>query len=456
VQFRIAVVGHRNWEAAITEALLAEVAHATQVDRGKLEARLAEASPWLVDLDSPDTAETLRQRWEARHEGVHLTVYPLRAPVEPVPTPAGPWAEPTVLLRDEVPTTSADFTRAGRGAGRGRRPLRPRCRPLRQTSPVPAEVPATSDEVPTTSAEFARTGRGAGRGADHFGEVRPSPDDGCARAGGAAAHDAAAGSRAGHAHRGAAPPDVVAFRGLPGRRWARHRAELAGLVQGAARGRPAGHAGVTPCAEGPGHYALELDGNPQRYERGDETGRCVEDPTRNPMGCAPPALLNGVRTLALGLTGGLDLVLTLPSGADATLEPGTYEVAGITDDAPMASSNRPMCGAWTGTVTVDALTWRNRPRATMHARWDPQEVSVQWDLRCQHGQPAKFRGCWVYGASGHPVGFRRSVDGGLGRRFRREDDLRVRPRLRLDGGLTLGGPLAAHPLHECPRRGTRT
>jgi hypothetical protein len=392
VQFRIAVVGHRNWEAAITEALLAEVAHATHVDRGKLEARLAEASPWLVDLDSPDAAETLRQRWEARHEGVHLTVYPLRAPVEPVPTPAGPWAEPTVLLRDEVPTTSA-------------------------TSPGPAEVPTTSAnsaEVPTTSATSpgpaevpAEVPTTSANSAEVPAEVPTTSAN-------------STGPMAGGRGLAARPPTML----RPGRvldmridappRRTSWLFVVFLVVGGLAiaqswrdwyKERPAGDlqgTPGTPCAEGPGHYALELDGNPQRYERGDETGRCVEDPTRNPMGCAPPALLNGVRTLALGLTGGLDLVLTLPSGADATLEPGTYEVAGITDDAPMASSNRPMCGAWTGTVTVDALTWRNRPRATMHARWDPQEVSVQWDLRCQHGQPAKFRGCWVYGAAGTP------------------------------------------------------
>jgi hypothetical protein len=352
VQFRVAVVGHRHWDAATTEALLTEVAHATQVDRGKLEARLAESSPWLVDLESPDDAETLRQRWEARHEGVHLTVFPLRTPIEPVPTPAGPWAEPTVLLA-EVPTTSS------------------------------AEVPTTSSaEVPTTSSAAPAP--------------LPSP-------------------------RGAAPRPPVMLR--PGRvldmrieappkrtSWLFVVFLIVGglaIVQSWRdwyNERPAGELQGTPgphCAESPGHYTLEVEGNPQRYERGDETGRCVGDPARNPMGCAPPALLNGVRTLGLGLTAGLDLVLTLPSGTEATLEPGTYDVAGISDDAPMATSNKPMCGAWTGTITIDALTWRNRPRATAHARWDPQEVSVQWDLRCQHGQPAKFRGCFVH-AAGQP------------------------------------------------------
>jgi hypothetical protein len=276
---------------------------------------------------------------------------------------------------DEVPTTSAE-------------------------SPVPDEVPTTSDEVPTTSAESPAP--------DEVPDEVPTTS--------ASSPSPATGAR-GPAAR---PPTML----RPGRvldmrieappRRTSWLFVVFLIVGGLAiaqswrdwyKERPAGELQGTPgspCAQGPGHYALELDGNPQRYERGDETGRCVDDPTRNPMGCAPPALLNGVRTLALGLTGGLDLVLTLPSGADATLEPGIYEVAGITDDAPMASSNRPMCGAWTGTVTVDSLTWRNRPRATMHARWDPQEVSVQWDLRCQHGQPAKFRGCWVYGASGTP------------------------------------------------------
>ncbi|MCK6570460.1 hypothetical protein L6V77_05030 [Myxococcota bacterium] len=380
MQFRIAVVGHRHWDAATTEALLTEVAHATQVDRGKLEARLAESSPWLVDLESPDDAETLRQRWEARHEGVHLTVFPLRTPIEPVPTPAGPWAEPTVLLA-EVPTTSS----------------------AEVPTPSSAEVPTPSSaEVPTTSsAEVPGTSTTSSAEVPTTSSAAPAPLP---------------------SPRGAAPRPPVMLR--PGRvldmrieappkrtSWLFVVFLIVGglaVVQSWRdwyNERPAGELQGTPgphCAESPGHYTLEVEGNPQRYERGDETGRCVGDPARNPMGCAPPALLNGVRTLALGLTAGLDLVLTLPSGAEATLEPGTYDVAGISDDAPMATSNKPMCGAWTGTITIDALTWRNRPRATAHARWDPQEVSVQWDLRCQHGQPAKFRGCWVYGAAGTP------------------------------------------------------
>ncbi len=357
MQFRIAVVGLRHREGAVVEALLAEVSHDTQVDVGKLAARLAEPAAWLVDLDSPDEAETLRLRWEARHEGVHLTVYPLRGPVEPVPTPAGPWAEPTVLLRDDDAPA-----------------------PVPVEAAVPAEGVPPADAVPLADAPASSA------------PAPPSPARG-------PTPRPPTMLRPGRVldMRIEAPPRrtswlFTVFLVVGGlavfqswREWYKERP--AGEIQGTAG---------THCAEGPGHYSLETDGNPQRYERGDETGRCVGDPSRNPMGCAPPALLNGVRTLALGLSAGLDLVLTLPSGTESTLEPGTYEVAGITDDAPMASSNRPMCGAWTGTITVDALTWRHRPRATAHARWDPQEVSVQWDLRCQHGQPAKFRGCWVH------------------------------------------------------------
>ena len=151
------------------------------------------------------------------------------------------------------------------------------------------------------------------------------------------------------------------------------------------------------CAEGPGHFSFGPEESQQRFERGDATGKCNPDPVANPMGCDRPALLNGVRTLALGTPGGLDLVLALPTGTESVIEPGTYEVRGASDDQPTAMSNRPRCGAWTGTITVDSLAWQLRPRATSHARWEPADVSVRWDVMCTTGAPQRFQGCFSFG-----------------------------------------------------------
>ena len=48
-------------------------------------------------------------------------------------------------------------------------------------------------------------------------------------------------------------------------------------------------------------------------------------------------------------------------------------------------------------MTIDSLTWRLRPRATSHARWEILDLSVHWELACASGLPVRTQGCFGFG-----------------------------------------------------------
>lgn len=333
MKFRIAVLGNAPTEPTARAALLRQVAADATVDPEVLEARLAEAEPWLVDLEVPEESETLRARWEALHP-VHLTVYPRR---EPAPESAA----------------QADAAETGEAA----------------PAPAPAPSPATAQ-----------------RSLLH----RPPPM-----------------LRPGKVldMRIQAPPPrtsrlfllLVVVGGLAAAKsWHEWYTERpVGGLQGLAGPH---------CAADPGWVSMGPEENQTRFERVDAAGLCNADLRTNPVGCAPPRLLNDARTLSIGDASGFDLTLALPTGDEGRLEPGTYEVKGIADDATMATSNRPRCGGWSGTVTIDSLTWRLRPRATTHARWELVDLSVRWELACTSGVPTRTQGCFNFGGSDETPG----------------------------------------------------
>lgn len=153
------------------------------------------------------------------------------------------------------------------------------------------------------------------------------------------------------------------------------------------------------CPGAPGWVTMGTEENQTRFERVDAAGLCNPDLRTNPLGCAPPRLINDARTLSFGDASGFDLTFSLPTGDEGLLDPGTYEVKGMSDDATTATSNRPRCGGWSGRVTIDSLTWRLRPRATTHARWEVQDLSVRWDLACTSGVPTRSQGCFAFGGA---------------------------------------------------------
>lgn len=330
MKFRIAVLGHAPTEPTARAALLRQVATDAAVDPAVVEARLAEAEPWLVDIDAPEESETLRARWEALHP-IHLTVYPRREPPPEAPTDAAP-AEGTDAA-EPAPAPTPGPTAAQRSLLHRPPPM------LRPGKVLDMRIQAPP---PRTSRLFLL---------------------------------------------------LVVVGGLAAAKsWHEWYTERpVGGLQGVAGPH---------CAADPGWVSMGPEENQTRFERTDAAGLCNADLRTNPVGCAPPRLVNDARTLSIGDASGFDLTLTLPTGDEGRLEPGTYEVKGIADDATTATSNRPRCAGWSGSVTIDSLTWRLRPRATTHARWEVVDLSVRWDLACASGVPTRTQGCFVFGGEG--------------------------------------------------------
>jgi hypothetical protein len=327
MKFRIAVLGNAPTDPTVRAALMRQVTNDTGVEPAELEARLAEAEPWLVELDAPEESETLRARWEALHP-IHLTAYPRRA----APTSAeatGPAATPG---GDDAESAVPPTTPAAPPQSRLHRPppiLRPgKVLDMRIQAPPPR-----------TSRLFLLLvivgGLAAAKSWHEWYTERP-----------------------------------------------------VGGLQGVAGAH---------CAADFGWVSMGPEENQSRFERTDAAGACNADLRTNPLGCAPPRLVNDARTLSIGEPSGFDLTLALPAGDEGRLEPGTYEVKGVADDATMATSNQPRCKGWTGSVTIDSLTWRLRPRATSHARWEVVDLSVHWSLACLSGVPTRTEGCFGFG-----------------------------------------------------------
>ena len=423
VNFRIAIMGGRVLDPEARDGFVREVAHDTGVDEAKLFARLAESQPWLVDVGEPDAAETLRTRWEARHS-VHLTIFSLRAPLPAEPTPAGPWAEPTVVQDSELQASLANAP-----------PRPPADPPLPTPAPPPPPPPPQGDPFALPVAGLAAPDPFATPGPPPMSPVPPAPPlppppsapvaapPGVAPPivapppGGAPPVSAPHGPRpAGGAVR---PPPTMLRQGrvldmrleAPPKRTSRLLLVLALLGGYVAwqnwrdwrNERTVGELVGTEgphCSVGRGSFRLGPVENMHRVEMSDETGGCLNDLVRNPMGCAPPLLLNGARTLFLGDELGVDLTLALPPGEESPLEVGTYELRESSPDRVGGSSNRPRCGEWTGRMTINSLTWQERPRATRHARWEVRDLSVQWELTCtSQGSPVNFAGCYSYRAA---------------------------------------------------------